>query len=54
MMKAVKVPSGRLPGEEMRAEDFISEMHRGRTAAIWLGIVLVIGAVAAGVLYFVL
>ena len=52
-MQAVRVPSGALPGERMDAEDFIGEMNRGRRIAIWLGIAILIAAVAGTVIYFV-
>ena len=53
MMQAVKVPDGKLPGDRMRAEDFIHEMHRGKRIAIYVGIAAVLAITAALVLYFV-
>lgn len=55
MMQAVSVPSGQLPGEKMKEEDFISEMNKGRRLAIWIGMgVVVLGAVGAVLYFFVL
>lgn len=55
MMQAVSVPSGQLPGEKMKEEDFISEMNKGRRLAIWIGIgVVVLGAVGTVLYLFVL
>ena len=44
MMQRAQVPSGSVPGERMRAEDFIDEMNRGRRIgiAIFVGVVVVL------------
>lgn len=53
MMQQVRIPSGQVPGEKMAAEDFISEMNRGRKIAIALGILIAVGALVGVVIWLV-
>lgn len=53
-MQKVKVPSGHLPGEKMAAEDFISEMNRGKRIAIWVGIFILLAGIGGLVAWLVL
>lgn len=50
MMQAVKVPSGQVPGDKMRAEEFIGEINRGRTIGIAL-VGLIVAAVVGLVVW---
>jgi len=50
-MKAVDIPSGDIPGEKMNADDFISEMNRGKTIMIWALVGLVVAGIAGVILY---
>ena len=50
-MKKIDMPSGEIPGETMDAEEFLSEMNRGRTIMIWVGVFLVLAAIGGVVAY---
>ena len=50
-MKKIEIPSGEIPGETMDADEFISEMNRGRTIKIWVVVFLVLAAISGVVVY---
>jgi len=50
-MKKIDIPSGEIPGETMDDGEFISEMNRGRTIAIWIVVFLVLAGIAGVVVY---
>jgi hypothetical protein len=53
-MKAMDMPSGEIPGEKMGDDDFISEMNRGRTVAIWVAVGAAVAAGAGALIYFLM
>jgi len=54
MMAQVKIPSGKVPGQEMKAEEFINEMNRGKRIAIWGGIFVVVAGLTTLVVWLVM
>jgi len=52
-MKAVQLPSGEVPGEQMDETEFLDEMNPGRKYLIWIGVGVAIAAIV-GILVAVL
>ena len=53
MMQAYKAPSGQLPGERMKAGEFINEMNTGRRFGLVVGAIAAV-VVVGGLLYLLL
>jgi serine/threonine protein kinase len=54
MMAQVRVPRGTLPGEKMNAEEFLKELDKRKRLAIWVGIFVVLAAVAGLVVWLMI
>ncbi len=54
MMAQVKIPSGNVPGQQMKAEEFIHELNHGKRIAIWSGIFVVVAGLTGLVVWLVM
>ena len=50
-MKKIDMPTNALPGETMDDGEFISEMNRSRTIAIWVVVFIILAGIAGVVVY---